>query len=145
MRVPASSTVPVPYTPEEQIIELTQALKLNQQRHCFIQLPGQETQPLLIPFVNEFYVTNDSIKRFVKRKAEASGAITPEEADERISQSVEDLLLLRDTATDNSPAGESAGTDNPLLTTVTNKSKESKEKKSTIFDRIKEANPDADI
>jgi hypothetical protein len=148
--------VPVPYqelsslqyyTPEEQIIELTQALKLNQQRHCFIQLPNQETQPLLIPFVKEFYVTNEAVRRFVKRKAESSGAITPEEADERISESVEDLLLLRNTAPEYADE-ESPDMVNPLSTTVTNKSKENKEnkdKKSTIFDRIKEANPNADI
>jgi hypothetical protein len=60
------------YTPEEQIIELTQALKLNLQRHCFIQLPNQETQPLLIPFVKDFYITNDTLPLVCGEKSRRS-------------------------------------------------------------------------
>jgi hypothetical protein len=148
--------VPVPYqelsslqyyTPEEQIIELTQALKLNQQRHCFIQLPNQETQPLLIPFVKGFYVADETISGYTQRKAELSGAITPKEADKKISQSVVDLLLLRGTATTAENAPEASPDEvNPPPSTARNKKVENKQKKSTtIFDRIKEANPDVDI
>jgi hypothetical protein len=36
---------------EEQLTELTAALKLQFQRHCFIQIRQQETQPMLVPLV----------------------------------------------------------------------------------------------
>jgi hypothetical protein len=138
--------VPVPYqelsslqyyTPEEQILELTQALKLQQQRHCFVQLADEETQPLLVSFVKDYYVSPLNLKRYVKRLCK--NALTPEEADNRISQSIENLLLLRNTANDDlkelthSPAEASA-----QKTTAPNK-------KRTIFDQIKQANSDLDL
>ena len=128
------------YTLEEQVHKLlTHALKFNQQRHCFIQLLGQETQPLLIPFVKDFYVSNENMTRYVDAKARAAKAITPQEADEKISQSVADLLLLRDTATEND-SEESFEIADPLSPKTT-----ASHKKRTLFDRIKEANPDLDL
>lgn len=139
--------VPVPYqelssvqyyTTDEQLLELTQALKLQQQRHCFIQLPNQETQPVLVPFVKDFYVTKDSLDSYVKRLAEKANALKPEEASRLISQARQDLLQLENTEPD-VPAEPSVNPPQPISkTTVANK-------KKTIFDRLKEANPDVDI
>jgi hypothetical protein len=39
------------YSTEEQLVELTAALKNQFQRHCFIQIRQQETQPMLVPLV----------------------------------------------------------------------------------------------
>ena len=123
------------YPIEEQLLELTQALKLSQQRHCFIQLPNQETQPLLVPYIKDFYLSDETKKQYAGRKAIEAAAITPEEADRQISQSLEDLLLLKDST--------------PELPAVTyippaKGSIKSKTKK-TIFDQLKEQNPDLDI
>jgi hypothetical protein len=115
------------YTPEEQLLELTQALKLNLQRHCFIQLPDQETQPLLVPFVKNHYVSKENFNWYIDRIAEANNAITPEEADGQIRQAVENLLKLQ------LPA------DTKKLEAATNP-KESKDKK-TLFDELVKKNP----
>src|ERR1035438_8931746 len=48
---------------DEQLTELTAALKLQFQRHCFIQIRQQETQPMLVPFVEP--VTTRSEERRV--------------------------------------------------------------------------------
>jgi hypothetical protein len=142
--------VPVPYqelsslqyyTPEEQILELTQALKLQQQRHCFVQLADEETQPLLVPFVKDYYVSPLNIKRYVKRLCK--NALTPEEADRRISQSIENLLLLRNTANNDlndelKESPDSPAETKPKRTTAPNK-------KRTIFDRLKADNSDLDL
>jgi hypothetical protein len=97
--------VPVPYqelsslqyyTTEEQLLELTQALKLQQQRHCFIQLPDEETQPLLVPFVQDFYITPRNIKRYVERISK--DAITPEEADRQILHDIQELSVTKNSA-----------------------------------------------
>jgi hypothetical protein len=138
--------VPVPYqelsslqyyTPEEQILELTQALKLQQQRHCFVQLADEETQPVLVPFVKDYYVSPLNIKRYVKRLCK--NALTPEEADKRISQSIENLLLLRNTANDDSKEL----TDSPAETK--SKGTTAANKKRTIFERLKADNSDLDL
>ena len=123
------------YTIEEQLLELTQALKLAQQRHCFIQLPNQETQPLLVPYIKDFYLSEDTVKAYAGRKALEAMAISPEEADRQISQAREDLLLLR-----NSPSELPAVTYIPLA----KESTKAKTKK-TIFDQLKEQNPDLNL
>lgn len=123
------------YTIEEQLLELTQALKLAQQRHCFIQLPNQETQPLLIRYIEDFYLSDKTKKAYAGRKALEAMAISPEEADRQISQAGEDLLLLR-----NSPPDLPAVTYIPLA----KESTKAKTKK-TIFDQLKEQNPDLNL
>lgn len=135
--------VPVPYkelsslqfyTPEEQLIELTQALKLNQQRHCFIQLPNQETQPLLIPFVKDFYISKQTVDFFIKKKLENQHAITAEEADRRIAH---DVRHLQQRSADTKEIKETLHPEAAA--------KVKKKEKMNIFDKIKEANPDIDI
>lgn len=132
--------VPVPYqelstvqyyTPEEQLLELTQALKLQLQRHCFIKLPEKETQPLLVPFVKDHYVSKVNIERYVNRLFRRSNALLIEEARGLLEKGIQ----IR--AEDNLPIGTEA---KPINTEV-KKNKESK----NIFDKIKEANPDIDI
>jgi hypothetical protein len=140
--------VPVPYqelstvqyyTPDEQLLELTQALKLQQQRHCFIQLPNQETQPILVPLVKDFYVSKESLDLYVKQLAEKADALTPEEADRRISQARQDLLQLENTESD-SPAEPLATPPQSIeQTTAPNK------KGQTIFDKLKKLHSDKDI
>jgi hypothetical protein len=147
------------YTPEEQLLELTQALKLQQQRHCFIQLPNQETQPLLVPLVEDYYISKANFDWYVRKLADQAGAITPEEADRIISQAGADLLLLRsegdDISTDRPPpqqqqqtgrAGDSYSPPPPppkksSRTTAVAQDK----KKPTIFDRLKQDNPDLNL
>lgn len=136
--------VPVPYqelssvqyyTPEEQLLELTQALKLQQQRHCFMQLPNQETQPVLVPLVEDFYVSKTNYDWYVQRLAEKAGAISPEEAERRISQARQDLLQLKDSKAE--PAAEAFDTvpQDPPQPTAPPK------KKKTIFDDLKNYTP----
>ena len=48
------------YTTEEQLIELTAALKEQFPRHCCIKIHGHKTQPLLVPFVQEIRSFRDS-------------------------------------------------------------------------------------
>ncbi len=43
------------YTPEEQLTELTAALKEQFPRHCFIKINRQKTQPMLVPFVEPIH------------------------------------------------------------------------------------------
>jgi hypothetical protein len=123
------------YSLEEQLTELTQALKLNQQRHCFIQLPGQETQPLLIPFIKPVYVPPHTIKQYEARKALEAMSLSPAEADRRIFQERQDLLSLKDRSQSE-----------PEIEYIPPEpAKTGSKKKKSIFDQIKDQNPDLDI
>jgi hypothetical protein len=141
--------VPVPYqelssiqyyTPEEQLLELTQALKLQQQRHCFVQLPNQETQPLLVPFIEDFYVSKTNFDWYVQKLANEANAITPEEANREISQNAADLLLLKnaDEEEQQTEASSETAEQRPQTSAPVKKRK-------TIFDHLKENNPEKDI
>lgn len=55
------------YAPEEQLLELTAALKEQYQRHAFIKIQQQETQPMLVPFVDTPY-TSESNKAWYREK-----------------------------------------------------------------------------
>jgi hypothetical protein len=140
--------VPVPYqelsslqyyTPEEQLLELTQALKLQQQRHCFVQLPNQETQPVLVPLVEDFYISKTNFEWYVERLADKADALSPEEANRRISQAQQDLLQLKESEPDYPPEPSHKPAE-PI-----EEANVPKEKKKTIFDDLKKLHPDKNI
>jgi hypothetical protein len=150
--------VPVPYqelssvqyyTLEEQLLELTQALKLQLQRHCFIQLPNRETEPLLVPLVEEFYISDKNLDWYINSLADKEGAITPEDADRQIFQARQNLLQLKDRDEDTAASSSSEPLPNTAKKTkipqqTAAKPKSGKSKK-TIFDQLKADNPDLDI
>jgi hypothetical protein len=104
-----------------------------------VQLPNQETQPVLVPLVKDFYVSKESLDSYVKRLAEKAGALTPEEANRQISQARQDLLQLENTEPDSLidlPDKPAYPTEK---TTARNK------KGQTIFDKLKKIHSDKDI
>src|SRR6185436_4723040 len=72
------------YTPEEQLIEMTAALKEQFQRHCFIKIGTETTQPLLVPIVKEFYTSRTNRQWYEDRSATKQNALSGSEVDELI-------------------------------------------------------------
>ena len=63
--------LPVPFTElsglqyfstDEQLTQLTAALKEQFPRHCFIKVHDQKTQPMLVPFVKHFHTSAKNLK-----------------------------------------------------------------------------------
>jgi hypothetical protein len=80
------------YSPEEQLIELTAALKLQYGRHCFIQIDNQKTQPMLVPFVRNFYTSMANQDWYKKEQLRKHGALLLDQVDQLL-ESQEDALL----------------------------------------------------
>jgi hypothetical protein len=80
------------YTPEEQLSELTASLKEQFQRHCFIKIQQQDTQPMLVPFVKSFYTTEANQKWYRTQQLNKHGALPAHEID-RLLVEQEDALL----------------------------------------------------
>src|SRR5262249_21142479 len=80
------------YTPEEQLIELTAALKEQFPRHCFIKIGTQKTQPLLVPFVKEFYTSRTNRQWYDNKQAVKQQALSGDKVDEIIDAQEQDLL-----------------------------------------------------
>lgn len=65
------------YSPEEQLNELTAALKNQFQRHCFIQIHQEETEPMLVPFVKERRPQREKNLQWYKDKLLAENKALP--------------------------------------------------------------------
>ncbi len=80
------------YSPEEQLIEMTAALKEQFQRHCFIKIGSEKNQPLLVPFVKQPYTARANRKWYEDRLAIKQRALSGKEADEIIAAQEQNLL-----------------------------------------------------
>jgi Helicase HerA, central domain len=72
------------YTTEEQLIELTAALKEQFPRHCFIKIHGEQTQPLLVPFIESAHSFRESQENFdwyAQWQMEKQDALSPAQVD----------------------------------------------------------------
>src|SRR5207244_10293165 len=72
------------YSTEEQLTELTAALKEQFPRHCFIKIHGQKTQPLLVPFittVSSFRDSRENLDWYEHWQLGRQGALSPGEVD----------------------------------------------------------------
>lgn len=94
------------YTPEEQLIELTAALKEQFQRHCFIKIHEQQTQPMLVPFVKSFYTTPKNRDWYVQRCLKQQQALPAAEVDRLIEQNDRALVQIGAGTTDTSTSAE---------------------------------------
>jgi len=83
------------YTPEEQLLELTAALKEQFARHCFIKIQDAKTQPLLVPFVQEAYTPAANRQWYIARLFSKQAALTAAEADALIAE--QETALLQET------------------------------------------------
>lgn len=93
------------YSPEEQLTELTAALKEQFPRHCFIKINGQKTQPMLVPFVEpvrSFQCNPENLDWYRNWQLERNHALPATEVD-RLLDAQERLLRLPRSARDASP------------------------------------------
>src|SRR5262249_36197088 len=69
------------FTPEEQLNELTAALKEQFGRHCFIKIQHEKTQPLRVPFVESLTPPTENLLWYERRALEAAKALPAEVVD----------------------------------------------------------------
>lgn len=81
-------------TAEEQLMELTAALKEQFPRHCFLKLTEQKTQPLLVPFISQPYTTRNNRTWYQDRVMTKQRAISGQAADKIIAAQEEELRKM---------------------------------------------------
>jgi hypothetical protein len=97
------------YSIEEQLTELTAALKLQFQRHCFIQIRQQETQPMLVPFVEPvttFTYNRKNLDWYIDRRHQLQHALPAAEVDRLLVEQENTLLQAARSAVDVLAPGE---------------------------------------
>ncbi len=81
---------------DEQLTELTAALKNQFQRHCFIQIRQQETQPMLVPFVEPvttFTYSRKNLDLYIDRQHQKQNALPEDDVDRLLKE--QELALLQ--------------------------------------------------
>jgi hypothetical protein len=66
---------------EEKVSKVAEMLKHQQERHCFIKMDTEATQPLKIPFVRDYSQSKQYLLEYEKAVYETQGAITGSEVD----------------------------------------------------------------
>lgn len=80
------------YTIDEQLWELTAALKEQFERHCFLKIRQEDTQPMLVPFVKSFYTTQKNLEWYKDKLLGEHDALRPAEIDLLIEEREQALL-----------------------------------------------------
>lgn len=80
------------YSPEEQLLEFTAALKGQFQRHCFVKIHQRDAEPMLVPFVKRFYTPPRNLAWYQRKLLKAEKALPPAEVD-RLIEAREAALL----------------------------------------------------
>jgi Helicase HerA, central domain/TraM recognition site of TraD and TraG len=94
---------------EEQLVQLTAALKLQFQRHCFIQIRQQETQPMLVPFVEPiktFAYDGKNLDWYIHQQQRKQGALPTAEIDRLLEKQETALLQAAGPSTQNNSVEE---------------------------------------
>ena len=98
--VPFQELSSVQYFPlEEQLTQLTASLKEQFQRHCFVKIHQQDTQPMLVPFVDPvvtFIYNRKNLDWYMEREFKKQQAL-PAAAVDRLLIEQEAALLIKTT------------------------------------------------
>lgn len=84
------------YSPEEQLLELTAALKEQYPRHCFIKIHNEKTQPMLVPMVQDYYTPARNRASYEQKLFTQHQALSAAEADRLIAAQEHALLQASD-------------------------------------------------
>jgi TraM recognition site of TraD and TraG/Type IV secretion-system coupling protein DNA-binding domain len=80
------------YSLDEQLTEVTAALKEQYGRHCFIKVHQQKTQPMLVPVVENYFTTEANKNWYFSKQFSRQNALAPAEVDQLL-ESQEHALL----------------------------------------------------
>lgn len=77
---------------EEKVSKVAEMLKTQQQRHCFIKLDTELTQPLQVPFVQDYSSSPESLLEYEEASYKGQGALLGEQVDTLLSDSRQQFI-----------------------------------------------------
>ena len=80
------------WTREEKLSKVAQLLKEQMQQHCFIKLDTEKTQPLLVPFVKDYGLSEKALLEYQQEVYKAQGALPAADVDRLLKESHEKFL-----------------------------------------------------
>ena len=125
-------TTEAEWSREEKASRVAEMLKYQLEQHCFLKIDTEETQTLKVPFIDEGAVSDDLLTEYQEELYSVQGARSGQEVDVLLEQSEAKFLMDA----------------NFTHTSDTNSAKSSTKTTSgrrSIFDKLKDNNPDLDI
>jgi hypothetical protein len=127
---------------EEKVSKVAEILKCQQQRHCFIKLDTEETQPLKVPFVKDHFHSEEYLLEYQQAVYDAQGALPGDTVDILITQSERKFLAAARESLNLASPIDIEATEVPETTTETAKPKKKhatgrKKAPPNLFDTIK--------
>lgn len=122
------------YSLEEQLMELTAALKQQYPRHCFIKIQNEDTEPLLVPWFEEGYVSKEDQDWYANWLLTQYNALPATEVDRLLEELERALLKEVEESTRNAEAEEEEA--------KTERKRPSKKKKSSVSSVIEQIKAD---
>jgi len=120
------------YTPEEQVLELTAALKEQYGRHCFIKIQNEQTQPLLVPFVRHYYTSGKNQAWYCEKQLKKQDALPVAEVDQLLES--QESALLKEASSVGPPTQQP--TNEPSIIPHLRKGKRTRSARSGLWDNI---------
>jgi hypothetical protein len=120
------------YSLDEQLAELTAALKEQFPRHCFIKIQGQETQPLLVPKIEDPYTSKRNLLWYRNWQLEQQHALPAAEVDQLLIEQETKFLQTAGNSIDITPAGPEPEAQQPVLAVGS----KSKQPQKSLFDDL---------
>lgn len=96
------------YSQEEQLMELIASLKEGFDRHCFIKIHHQKTQPMRVPFVSSPFTPQENLDWYTGEILKKTNAMEASEVDAAMAKQEEELRSrVRPTSAKAASAAES--------------------------------------
>jgi hypothetical protein len=129
---------------EEKVSKVAEMLKCQQQRHCYIKLDNEKTQPLKIPFVKDYSHPEEYLLEYEQAVYQAQGALPANQADQLIAENERKFLTAAQEALDLNSAidiearevTEEAGQPKKPTSQTRPRTKPAKPNKKTPFDKL---------
>src|SRR5207249_881673 len=85
-------TTEAEWTREEKLSKVAQLLKEQMQQHCFIKLEAEKTQPLLVPFVKDYGLSEKALLEYQHEVYKSQGALPAADVDRLLGESHQKFL-----------------------------------------------------
>jgi hypothetical protein len=118
---------------EEQLHQMTAALKEQFPRHCFIKIQGQDTQPLLVPMIEQPYTSEDNLLWYRSWQLQQHSALPAAEVDQLLIEQETKFLEGPGLIIDITPDEHEPEAEQPQPSAASSKSKRPK---ANLFDDL---------
>jgi hypothetical protein len=125
---------------EEKVSKVAETLKCQQQRHCFIKLDSEITQPLLVPEVRDYFFSRESLQEYAEEVYVTQGALPAARVDSLLADSEQHFLTEAKQVLSTSGPIEVQATNSSKTTSTSGKSNKraSRSARDSLFAKIKE-------